>query len=71
VAVGLEGGGVKTPLACRWQPEAVGEPCVAWECRKHGFAWVGGRRAPGRAARARAPARGRPQGYENKNQCSA
>jgi len=33
--------------------------------------WVGGRRAPGRTALARAPARGRPQWHKNKNQCSA
>jgi len=34
--------------------EAVGEPCVIWDCRKHGVAWVGGRRAPGQTAWARA-----------------
>jgi len=39
---------------------------VTWDCRKHGVAWGGGRRAPGWTARARAPARGRPQGHENK-----
>ena len=44
--------------------ESTGEPRVTWDCHKHGVDWMGGQHAPRRTARARAPARGRPEGHE-------